>query len=163
LISSTGSKTGVAQPLANSFDDAVAHRHQVDRDNAPSSRGTDAGQSPVAFLGACLKIPERGCVVFDQPQQISIYQGVEKFAACCGWSSTQPRSIFRQALSVVGVAGNVGEFVLLSGRNDQAGRGEAGADCFDGVNDGLGFCPQIHQHVRINGDERPGRGGHSRA
>ncbi len=50
---------------------------------------------------ACQKIAERGCVVLDQPQQTPVFLGVEEFAACCGWSSTQPRSFFRQALRIV--------------------------------------------------------------
>ena len=50
-------------------------------------------------LRACLKTPERGCVV-DQPQQALNFQGLELSAPCCGWSTTQPRSFFRQALSI---------------------------------------------------------------
>jgi hypothetical protein len=34
-----------------------------------------------------------------QPQQASNSWRVREFAGCCGWSSTQPRSIFRPALS----------------------------------------------------------------
>ena len=49
-------------------------------------------------LRACLKIPERGCVVFDQPQPTSNFLRFTEVAACCGWSATQPRSVFRQAL-----------------------------------------------------------------
>jgi hypothetical protein len=52
----------------------------------------------VKILRACLKIPERGCVVFDQPQHASNSRRVEELAMRCGWSSTQPRSFFRQAL-----------------------------------------------------------------
>jgi hypothetical protein len=37
-------------------------------------------------LRACLKIPERGCVVLDQPQQAQFFLGVDELAACCGWS-----------------------------------------------------------------------------
>jgi hypothetical protein len=50
------------------------------------------------FLGACLKMLERGCVVPDQPRQASNSRRVEPFTPCCGWSSTQSRSFFRQAL-----------------------------------------------------------------
>jgi hypothetical protein len=50
-------------------------------------------------LRACLKIPESGWVVFDQPQHASNSRRVEVLAMRCGWSSTQPRSFFRQALS----------------------------------------------------------------
>ncbi|MBE0539790.1 MAG: hypothetical protein IH623_00175 [Verrucomicrobia bacterium] len=49
-------------------------------------------------LRACLNTPERGCVVLDQPQQASIFRRVEDLVMCCGWSSTQPRSFFRQPL-----------------------------------------------------------------
>ena len=60
---------------------------------------------------ACLKITEHGCVVLDQPQRVATFIGFGFVAACCGWSSTQPRSAFRQALllilSLIGVAGNV--------------------------------------------------------
>jgi hypothetical protein len=48
-------------------------------------------------LRACLKIPERGYAVLDQPQQTSNFRRIEELAACCGWSSIQPRSFFRQA------------------------------------------------------------------
>ena len=47
---------------------------------------------------ACLKTLERGCVVFDQPQQFPKSWRIEMFSRCCGWSSTQPRSFFRQVL-----------------------------------------------------------------
>jgi hexosaminidase len=49
-------------------------------------------------ISACLKIPERGWVVRDQPQPASNFRRVDEFATCGGWSSTQPRSFFRQAL-----------------------------------------------------------------
>jgi hypothetical protein len=55
-------------------------------------------------LRACLKIPERGRVVLDQPQQAPHFRRVEELGACCGWSSTQPRSFFRHALRHVFVA-----------------------------------------------------------
>jgi hypothetical protein len=47
---------------------------------------------------AWLKSPERGCVVLDQPQPASNSRRVEELATRCGWSSTPPRSFFRQAL-----------------------------------------------------------------
>jgi len=53
-------------------------------------------------LGACLKNPERGCVVLDQPQQVSNFQLNWLPTPTCGWSSTQPRSFFRQAPSRFG-------------------------------------------------------------
>jgi len=53
----------------------------------------------VSSLRVCLKTPERGCVVLDQPQQVPKFRCLAVFSPCCGWSSTQPRSIFRQALS----------------------------------------------------------------
>ena len=49
-------------------------------------------------LRACLKTPERGCVVLDQPQPVPQFQRTEVYPPCCGWSSTLPRSIFSQAL-----------------------------------------------------------------
>ena len=49
---------------------------------------------------ACLKRPERGCVVFDQPQPAPKFQRPGHVPPCCGWSSTQPRSVLRQALSL---------------------------------------------------------------
>ena len=49
-------------------------------------------------LRACLKTPERGCVVLDQPQQLSDLRRAGTFVPCCGWSATQPRSFFRQGL-----------------------------------------------------------------
>ena len=52
--------------------------------------------SASATLQACLK-KERGCVVLDQPQQATQFRRMGVFSACCGWSSTQPRSgVFRQ-------------------------------------------------------------------
>gem|GEM_PF-2250109 len=53
------------------------------------------------MLTACLKNPERGGVVFDQPQQATDFIGFRISGACCGWSATQPRSFFSQALTVV--------------------------------------------------------------
>ena len=44
-------------------------------------------------------MPERGCVVLDQPQQRSNFRGVSQLAKRCGWSATQPRSVFKQALA----------------------------------------------------------------
>ena len=55
-------------------------------------------------LRASLKMAERGCVVLDQPQQVSNFRGAEELAMGCGWSATQPRSFFRQALKVKAVA-----------------------------------------------------------
>jgi hypothetical protein len=51
------------------------------------------------FLSACLKIPEGGCVVLDQPQQSPIFKRSRPCFTRCGWSATQPRSFFRQALT----------------------------------------------------------------
>ena len=50
------------------------------------------------MFGSCVKIPERGCVVLDQPQPATQFRRMGVFSACCGWSSTQPRSFFRQTL-----------------------------------------------------------------
>ena len=63
-------------------------------------------------LRACLKTPERGCVVLDQPQQATQFRRIGAFSACCGWSATQPRSFFRQTLikfvllALVGMVGS---------------------------------------------------------
>jgi hypothetical protein len=54
-------------------------------------------------LRACLKIPERDCVIRDQPRQVLDFRRIETLATCCGWSPTQPRSFFRQALSEMAV------------------------------------------------------------
>ena len=59
---------------------------------------SDAGQR----LRAGRKIPERGCVVLDQPQRATNYLGFLVMVACCGWfrcCGTQPRSFFRPALN----------------------------------------------------------------
>ncbi len=37
-------------------------------------------------------MPERGCVVLDQPQQTAHFWRTEQLAPHCGWSSTQLRS-----------------------------------------------------------------------
>jgi hypothetical protein len=50
-------------------------------------------------LRGCLKNPERGWVVFDQPQRIPNLPPNQLHTPPCGWSATQPRSFFRQALS----------------------------------------------------------------
>jgi rhamnogalacturonan endolyase len=52
-------------------------------------------------LGTCQKIPEGGCVVLDQPQHASNVRRVEEPAARCCWSSTQPRSFFKQPLKSI--------------------------------------------------------------
>ena len=52
---------------------------------------------PVNKPRACLKTPERGCVVPDQPQQSRSFGALGCSPPCCGWSSTRPRSFFRQA------------------------------------------------------------------
>jgi len=72
-------------------------------DKSKDASAPDRSISGRNHLRACLKIPERGCVVLDQPQQASNFRRVEALAACCGWSSTQPRSFFRQALSIHGL------------------------------------------------------------
>src|SRR5690242_4063013 len=57
-----------------------------------------SNQGNRVFFRDCLK-KERGCVVFDQPQQSSNFWSAKELAKCCGWSSTQPRSgNLRQAL-----------------------------------------------------------------
>src|ERR1017187_8439883 len=48
------------------------------------------------YLRACLKTPERGCVVLDQPQQVLKFRRTGVFSPCCGWSSTKARSFFRK-------------------------------------------------------------------
>ena len=58
------------------------------------------------LLRGCLKIPERGCVVLDQPQRVTNFKRVQMGVACCGWSATQPRSFFRQALNRTHVVEN---------------------------------------------------------
>jgi hypothetical protein len=70
-----------------------ANNHSVITTNNHTSHLT-----PTSSLRTCLKILERGCVVLDQPQQSSNFSCVWKAVACCGWSMTQPRSFFRQAL-----------------------------------------------------------------
>jgi Tol biopolymer transport system component len=63
---------------------------------------------------ACPNIPERGCVVLDQPQQASNARRIGPLAACCGWSLTQPRSFFRPALwQVARVAATVAFCLML--------------------------------------------------
>ena len=52
------------------------------------------------ILRAGLKIPERGCVVLDQPKQLPKFRWLGVFSPCCGWSSTPRRSRFKQALGV---------------------------------------------------------------
>jgi hypothetical protein len=59
----------------------------------------DSLKSEVQSPRAGLKTPERGWVVRDQPQRTSHFRRVEEFAARCGWSATQPRSVFKQALT----------------------------------------------------------------
>jgi len=51
-------------------------------------------------IRACLK-KERGCVVLDQPPQVLKFQLHWLSTPPGGWSSTQPRSFFRQALILV--------------------------------------------------------------
>ena len=56
---------------------------------------------------------------------------------------------------------------------DETGRGralkavwlasEADSDGFDRVNGDVRLRAQVHEHIRVNGDERSGRGVHSRA
>jgi hypothetical protein len=53
-----------------------------------------------ANMRACLKIPERDCVVLDPSQQTSNFRRASELATCCGWSATQPRSFFGQALTI---------------------------------------------------------------
>ena len=61
-----------------------------------------------------MEIPERGCVVLDQPQQASNSRRVEGLASCCGWSSTQPRSFFRQALREITDSRLPGQVTLMA-------------------------------------------------
>jgi hypothetical protein len=67
------------------------------------SRSDRIGNNPALKLRppfrACLKTPERGCVVLDQPQPAQKIRGLRVFSPCCGWFATQPRFIFRQALN----------------------------------------------------------------
>ncbi len=66
---------------------------------------------------ACLKTPERGCVVPGQPQQASKFRGLGAFSPYCGWSATQPRSVLQKPGAVRGCA-------LVN-----AAAGSAGARC----------------------------------
>jgi len=54
----------------------------------------------------------------------------------------------------VGGAGNDDQFVWRRGRGYQPSRRQPGANGLDGVNGGFAALAQVHQHIRVNGDER---------
>jgi len=79
-------------PTRDGLPHAAENNWPTDESNPPSLRQRAGRRGQ-------LKTPERGGVVLDQPQPVSDLPGLDLFQACCGWSATQPRSWFRQALS----------------------------------------------------------------
>jgi hypothetical protein len=62
---------------------------------------------------ACLKTPERGCVVLDQPQQAPKNRRPAAFSPRCDWSSTERRFFFKHALRSEEVIASFGEALLV--------------------------------------------------
>ena len=72
-----------------------------------------------------------------------------------GGNASQSKITF---LRIITLASNVNEFLLRGGREDDLGKTETLANCREGVQHGFGRCAQIHDDIRVNGDERAGGG-----
>jgi hypothetical protein len=86
-------KSVISRHINNVFDEEELRRE------ATVAKSATVQLKYVPALRACLKTPERGCVVLDQPQQVPKFRRTGLILPCCGWSATQPRSFFRRDLS----------------------------------------------------------------